>query len=66
MKKEAKRILAIIMFTVMPAVCLAFDEPPEGGSDPDTPAPVDGGISLLIAAGIGIGAKKAYQAKQKK
>lgn len=30
------------------------------GCNPDLPCPIDGGLSLLIAAGIGIGVKKAY------
>jgi len=37
------------------------------GCDPFDPlCPIDGGVSLLIAAGIGIGAKKAYQERNKK
>ena len=37
------------------------------GCDPLDPAcPIDGGVSLLIAAGIGLGAKKAYDQKKKK
>jgi hypothetical protein len=36
------------------------------GCDPLDPAcPIDGGVSLLIAAGIGMGAKKAYDLKKK-
>jgi len=36
------------------------------GCDPlDPTCPIDGGLSLLIAAGIGIGAKKAYDKKKK-
>ncbi len=39
---------------------------PDAGCDPLDPAcPIDGGLSLLIAAGIGIGARKAYQLKKK-
>ncbi len=35
------------------------------GCDPLDPlCPIDGGLSLLIAAGIGIGAKKAYDKKK--
>lgn len=34
-----------------------------GTGDPDS-APIDGGLSLLLAAGIGYGAKKAWR-KQK-
>ena len=37
------------------------------GCDPLDPAcPIDGGVSLLIAAGIGLGAKKAYDKRKKK
>ena len=40
--------------------------PSDPGCDPLDPAcPIDGGLSLLIAAGIGIGAKKAYDLKKK-
>lgn len=31
---------------------------PDPGADPDVP--IDGGVSLLIAAGVAYGAKKAY------
>jgi hypothetical protein len=38
---------------------------PEPGCDPLDPAcPIDAGLSLLIAAGIGIGARNAYQLKR--
>ena len=34
--------------------------------DPTNPiCPIDGGLSFLIAAGIGLGAKKAYQERKK-
>ena len=36
------------------------------GCDPLDPlCPIDGGVSLLIAAGIALGAKKAYDKKKK-
>ena len=36
------------------------------GCDPLDPlCPIDGGLSLLIAAGIGLGAKRAYDKKKK-
>ena len=59
---------------VMGMVMLAsFVQPMKGtaqvldpGCDPSDPAcPIDGGVSLLIAAGIGLGAKKAYDKKKK-
>ncbi len=36
---------------------LSYGQPDPGG-DPDA-VPIDGGVSLLIAAGVGYGAKKA-------
>lgn len=33
--------------------------------DPETPAPIDGGLSILIAAGVGYGVKKALQNKKR-
>lgn len=59
-------VLAAILF-VNVANC---QTPCDPGGDPDTdpniPCPIDGGLSLLIAAGIGIGAKKAYNDRKRK
>lgn len=33
--------------------------------DTTTSAPIDGGLSLLIAAGVGYGARKAHQHRKK-
>lgn len=42
-------------------------QPDDGGCDPFNPAcPIDGGLGFLLAAGIGLGAKKAYQARKVK
>ena len=41
-----------------------FDIDP-GCAPEDFPCPIDGGLTLLIAAGIGIGAKKAYDSRKK-
>jgi hypothetical protein len=40
-----------------------YDLPPP----PDTPvdAPIDGGVSLLVAAGIAYGVKKAHETRKK-
>ena len=39
--------------------------PGDPGCDPLDPyCPIDGGLSLLIAAAVGVGAKKAYDAKK--
>lgn len=38
--------------------------PDDPGVDPDE-IPIDGGLSLLIAAGVAYGAKKAYDKRKK-
>jgi hypothetical protein len=37
---------------------------PLGDGDPDAEVPIDGGLSLLVAAGIGYGSKKLRQIKK--
>jgi len=55
--------MALLCCLLLPFAGIAQGEP---GCDPlDPTCPIDGGLSLLIAAGIGIGAKKAYDAKKK-
>lgn len=47
------------------AICYApsLMAQPDPGGDPDVP--IDGGVSLLIAAGVAYGAKKAYDKRKK-
>lgn len=61
-------LLIIAVFIFLPIIGYTQVDPPpfEGCPDPGVPCPIDGGVSLLIAAGIGIGAKKAYQERNKK
>jgi hypothetical protein len=33
--------------------------------DPDAAVPIDGGLSILLAAGIGYGVKKAHEQRKK-
>ena len=52
-----------LLFTCDLALAAGPPGPPGGGSPPCWPAPcvpIDGGISLLIAAGLAYGGKKAY------
>lgn len=61
-------ILAVVFLLVN--VILPFSGISQAVSDPgcdplDPLCPIDGGLSLLIAAGIGLGAKKAYDKKKK-
>jgi hypothetical protein len=39
-------------------------QPGGPGGDPDVAVPIDGGVSLLVAAGIAYGAKKAYDKRK--
>ena len=67
MNKEKKVQLFLVFFIVLlflsPIISMA--QPPiDPGCDPADPTcPIDGGISLLIAAGIGLGARKAMRKK---
>jgi len=51
----------LLLLTVMPSLQLLAGPRSLGGE----PAPIDGGISLLVAAGIGYGAKKVRDARKK-
>ncbi len=54
-----KKILTTLILTTI--VLVAFAQP----GNPNNPVPLDGGISLLIAAGAAFGAKKIYDARKK-
>jgi hypothetical protein len=62
MKKLQYGFAIMVMFLLMSLPVLAQLGDP--GDDPD--APIDGGVSLLVAAGIGYGAKKVYEARKKR
>lgn len=52
-----------ILFIAEKALSMAPPPPPPAAGGPQIP--IDGGVSLLIAAGVGYGAKKYFD-KQKK
>lgn len=66
--KKIKTSIIILFF----AICLPFvviaQGPPDpgdgngGGGDPE--APIDGGLSLILAAGAAAGARKLYKNKK--
>jgi hypothetical protein len=62
MKQRILQILAVAIIMSMPILSQAQ---PGFGDDVDD-VPVDGGISLLVAAGIGYGAKKIRDSRKKK
>lgn len=57
--KHFQYTLVLLIVFFLPVIVSAQTDP---GSDPDVSAasgvPIDGGLSLLIAAGVGLGAKK--------
>ena len=60
-----RKLLVMVSIALLFAIILplnTFAAPPDPTCDPLDPAcPIDGGISLLIAAGIGLGAKRALK-----
>lgn len=54
----------IIVCCLMLAPQVKANIPGDPGGDPDTEVPIDGGVSLLVAAGIAYGAKKAYDKRK--
>lgn len=57
-----KTVLCIVLL-LLPALCLWAQSDP--GADPDS-APIDGGLSILVAAGVGYGARKVKEKRNKK
>lgn len=53
----------ISLCIVLPQLAQAL--PPDPGSDPDTGVPLDGGLSILLAAGIGYAGKKIHDTRKK-
>jgi hypothetical protein len=67
MKRNNIFSLLTITLICMMLPSIGFANVNDPGCDPLDPfCPIDGGVSLLIAAGIGLGAKKAYQERNKK
>jgi hypothetical protein len=58
--KKIKKVVIILAILSVPVITKA--QP--GGGDGDPGAPIDGGISLLLAAGAAYGVKKYRQGKK--
>lgn len=56
---------AMIVLMCFPSISFGQILPDPGNPD-STPAPIDGGVSILIAAGIGYSVKKVREHKRKK
>lgn len=69
-KKFASLIIFVLLCVGLPLLSVAQGNPGCPADCPGNPlclpecVPIDGGLSLLIAAGIGLGAKKAYDRKK--
>ena len=67
MKQNVKWILQLSIIMIiclcLPSIIFAQGDP---GADPDTTVPVDGGLSILAAAGVAYGVKKIKEYKNKK
>ena len=58
-------LMIIICCLVLPMIGFA-QGPPDPCDQPGATCPIDGGLSFLIAAGVGYGVKKYRQAKKAK
>jgi hypothetical protein len=69
--KSVVRLVILVVIFISPVLIYAQPGPPAGGTPPCGPpfgpvCPIDGGVSLLVAAGLAFGGKKAYDMGRKK
>ena len=55
-------VCIVVVFSSLPSLVRA--QPGGGGPDPDPQVPLDGGVSLLVAAGVGYALKKAHDKRK--
>ena len=68
-KNSLFTLLMIVLVLALPMLSNGQVDPPPGpvgGSNPDANVPIDGGLSLVLAAGVGYGAKKIREHNKKK
>ena len=67
MRKILKSLLVLAVFMII-LICLpviAHAQPSDPNCDPlDPSCPIDGGLSILLAAGVGYGVKKIRDARK--
>lgn len=70
--KAFRYIITVAAVALAPVVAVSLPPDPPGGSPPPcedpfgAPCPIDGGISFLVAAGLALGGKKAYDLNKRK
>lgn len=63
---KTTRLLSAAISIIICIISITVSAQPGGpGKDPDTEVPIDGGVSLLVAAGVAYAAKKAYDKRKK-
>ena len=63
MKKPELILIILLLVLIIPSLLMAQPGPPP--EDPvDIIVPLDGGLSLLVAAAIGYGSKKIYDKRK--
>ncbi len=69
MIKSAKKLLLSLVFVISFAIAGISQPPPTPGNHGDeddfSPAPIGGGIAILLALAGAYGAKKVYDARKK-
>ncbi len=69
LKNSLFTLLMIVLVLALPMLSNGQVDPPPGpvgGANPDANVPIDGGLSLVLAAGVGYGAKKIRDYNKKK
>lgn len=66
MTQISKYIKAILIICIVLVPCLLHAQPGGLGDDPGVDAPIDGGLSILLAAGAAYGIKKVKDNSKKK
>ena len=60
---KVRTLLTAVILICALSYAPSLQAQPDPGGDPDVP--IDGGVSLLVAAGVAYGAKKAYDKRKK-
>ncbi|MFM2194721.1 MAG: hypothetical protein RL092_321 [Bacteroidota bacterium] len=65
-----KFLIALAVLFIAASASAQVPDPPGGSAPPcgepfGTVCPIDGGVSFLIAAGVALGGKKAYELRKK-